>query len=66
MIITAGFDVLRDEGQAYARRLGQADNQVETIHYPGMIHGFATMGRIFPEGSDAVRRSARAMKKKLH
>jgi len=50
MIVTAGFDVLRDEGQAYAKQLGQAENQVETIHYPGMIHGFATMGRIFPEG----------------
>jgi acetyl esterase len=62
VIITAGFDVLRDEGKAYANRLSQAGNQVETIHYPGMIHGFATMGRIFPQASDAVTRASQAMR----
>ncbi len=63
IIITAGFDVLRDEGMAYANRLIHAGNQVEKIHYPTMIHGFATMGRIFPEASDAVSRTAQALKK---
>lgn len=63
IIITAGFDVLKDEGMAYAKRLSHSGNQVETIHYPSMIHGFATMGKIFPEASNAISRTAQALKK---
>ena len=63
MIITAGFDVLRDEGAAYAERLSKAGNQVEYIHYPSMIHGFASMGRIFKESADAVSKAFQGMKK---
>lgn len=66
IIITAGFDVLRDEGLSYAERLGNAGNWVETIHYPSMIHGFASMGRLFQESGDAVSRVAKSMKKRFH
>lgn len=43
IVVTAGFDVLRDEGDAYARRLREAG--VTTVHrcHDGFVHGFANV-----------------------
>ncbi len=43
MVITAGFDPLRDEGRAYAERLAHDGVVVEAVDYSSMIHGFFGM-----------------------
>jgi acetyl esterase len=49
-IVTAEFDVLRDEGTAYAERLRAAGVSAETLVVPGLIHGFFWMAKALDEG----------------
>ncbi len=58
IVVTAGFDVLRDEGLAYAKRLEAAGVPAENAHYPHMIHGFVTLGRLYREAEDAIDAAA--------
>jgi acetyl esterase len=62
LVITAGFDVLRDEGLSYARRLLEAGVPVESKHYPGMIHGFLQMADSFDQGKLAIEEAGRALR----
>jgi acetyl esterase len=48
-ILTAGFDVLRDEGIAYAEALRKAGVEVVHTNDPSLPHGFITMTRICSE-----------------
>lgn len=49
IIHTAEFDPMRDEGNAYARKLLAAGVNVEHICHDGMIHNFHAMGAILPQ-----------------
>ena len=43
VVVTAGFDVLRDEGEAYAKLLKSFDVETYYHEYQGYIHGFVNM-----------------------
>ncbi|WP_161928949.1 alpha/beta hydrolase fold domain-containing protein, partial [Pseudomonas yangonensis] len=43
LIQTAGLDVLRDEGEAYARKLDAAGVDVTAVRYSGMIHDYGLL-----------------------
>ena len=65
LMVTAGFDPLRDEGDAYARKLREAGVRVDSISYGGMIHGFAPMGRLIEAGNRAVAHVAATLREAL-
>lgn len=56
IVLTAGFDPLRDEGLRYAERLGAHGVVVRLLHYPGQIHGFLSLDRVLDGGRDGLRR----------
>jgi acetyl esterase len=53
LIITAEYDILRDEGDRYAARLREAGCRVESKCYAGMVHGFFALGDL--REAEAVR-----------
>ncbi len=65
LVVTAGFDPLRDEGEAYARLLAQAGATVEMKRYPGFIHGFANIVGVGRSNRAAVAEIAAKLKAAL-
>ena len=57
--------MLHDEGIAYGKTLSAAGVRVETKVYPGMIHGFITMGKMVRDANTAASDAARAVKAAL-
>ena len=61
-VITAEYDPLRDEGDAYAARLAEAGVSVDADCAPGMIHGFFAMFQLVPDAMPWVERGGRNLK----
>ena len=54
LVVTAGFDPLRDEGEAYAAALLAAGNTTVLRRFDSLIHGFINMVGVSPACRDAV------------
>jgi acetyl esterase len=65
LVITAEFDPLRDEGEAYAELLRHAGVVATTSRYDGMIHGFFGMGALVDAARPAMKEAATAIKEAL-
>ncbi len=62
LVITAECDPLRDEGEAYAKRLEQAGVPVTCTRYEGMIHPFFSLSGAIPRALDAIQQVAEAVR----
>ncbi len=65
LVITAEFDPLRDEGEAFAARLRASGVRVEAKHYDGQLHGFFQMGGVMDKGKQAIDDAAAALRAAL-
>lgn len=65
LVITAGYDPLRDEGLDYARALTEAGNRATCVCFERQIHGFITMGRALDEANTAVALCAAELRRVL-
>jgi acetyl esterase len=65
LVLTAGYDPLRDEGLQYADALSQAGNRVQYICFERQIHGFITMGRVIDEANTAIALCAAVLRSAL-
>ena len=65
LVVTAGYDPLRDEGLQYAQALSDAGNRVSHVCFERQIHGFITMGRVLDEANTAVALCAAELRRAL-
>jgi acetyl esterase len=61
-IITAEFDVLMDEGAAYARKLKEAGIPVKYSCYEGMIHAFLSFSSVVDAARDAINEATSVLR----
>ncbi|MEV0247838.1 alpha/beta hydrolase [Nocardia sp. NPDC050712] len=64
-IVTAEYDPLRDEGEAYGARLRAAGVAAEVIRYDGEFHGFFSMGDHLPDAKVAAAAAYSALRRAL-
>jgi acetyl esterase len=64
-VVTAGYDPLRDEGEAYAARLREAGVAVTARRHDGMFHGFFAMTGLLDAAREAMDEACEALRKAL-
>jgi acetyl esterase len=64
-VATAGFDPLRDEGEAYALRMRDAGGRVALRRHPGLVHTYANLTAICPSARHAMLEAAGVLRSGL-
>ena len=62
LVLTAEFDPLRDEGEAYAERLRESGARVECVRLDGLIHGFFAQGSVVPAAKPGMAKVCAALR----
>ena len=62
VIVTAGFDPLRDEGRAYAEKLQAAGVRARLVEFPAQIHDFLRRAHLFEKAREAFPKIAQALR----
>lgn len=65
LLVTAECDPLVDDCIAFAERVRREGGEVEQYHVEGMVHGFFTLGKFFPEANRAVAHAADVLRRQL-
>jgi acetyl esterase len=63
LVVTAEFDVLRDEGEAYARRMQEAGVKVKLMRCNGMVHGFLSLVGLIKRATQYFEQAAGEVRK---
>lgn len=65
LLITAEYDPLRDEGEAYAARLIEAGVPIQVERYSGQFHGFVSFVNVLPGSAAAIDHIGRFIEQRL-
>ena len=65
LVVTAEYDPLRDEGEAYAAKLRDAGVDVEHTRAAGMVHGFLRMPGVIERAGETIDRVAARVREAL-
>jgi len=65
LVVTAGFDPLCDDGEAYAHAMSKAGVPVTLERFAGQIHGFLTMGRMIADTGRLIGLAAASLRREF-
>lgn len=65
LVMVGAYDVLHDDGVAYANAMTEAGNQVTLVEYSGLSHGFINMAAFLTAGRLALAQVASALRQAL-
>lgn len=65
LVVTAEYDPLRDEGEAYAQALEAAGNEVESLRCAGLVHDFFATAAMFPSSRQRFEDACRVLRDRL-